>query len=87
MINEIQPKIKFQNIVQCPFNRNSCSLITQVNLGSIDHDLGIGVIEGLTVVTESNMYNVQVSGGGVLNGKVDTGMCGPDRVLFSAAQV
>ena len=64
MINEIQPKITFQNIVQCPFNRNSCSLIMQVNLGSIDHDLGIGVIEGLTVVTESNMYNVQVSGGG-----------------------
>ena len=22
MINEIQPKIKFQNIVQCPFNNN-----------------------------------------------------------------
>ena len=23
MINEIQPKIKFQNIVQCPFNEMS----------------------------------------------------------------
>ena len=23
MINEIQPKIKFQNIVQCPFNEDN----------------------------------------------------------------
>ena len=26
MINEIQPKIKFQNIVQCPFNEKLLTL-------------------------------------------------------------
>ena len=34
MINEIQPKIKFQNIVQCPFNyRSFNSLLPQMNWG------------------------------------------------------
>ena len=38
VINEIQPKIKFQNIVQCPFNK-ACSIHT-VAILKLKHGLG-----------------------------------------------